>query len=81
MIRGSGLKGLISLEKKTTIDEINLIRPLLDFEKKDLEFISDYVFNFFVKDPSNENSNFKRVKVRKIINKFKKMVLKKINYF
>jgi tRNA(Ile)-lysidine synthase len=29
MIRGSGLKGLISLEKKTTIDEINLIRPLI----------------------------------------------------
>lgn len=34
MIRGSGLKGLISLEKKTIINSINLIRPLLDFEKK-----------------------------------------------
>ena len=34
MIRGSGLKGLISLEKKTKINSIHLIRPLLDFEKK-----------------------------------------------
>ena len=81
MIRGSGLKGLISLEKKTTTDEINLIRPLLDFEKKDLEFISDYVFNFFVKDRSNENSDFKRVKVRKIINNFKIIGLEKDKLF
>ncbi len=71
MIRGSGLKGLTSFGKKTTIDEINLIRPLLNFEKKNLEYISDYVFNFFVKDPSNENIDFKRVKIRKIINDFK----------
>jgi tRNA(Ile)-lysidine synthase len=51
MIRGSGLKGLVSLEKKTTIDEINLIRPLLEFEKKHLQYIAIQVFNFFIKDP------------------------------
>tara|TARA_B100001093_G_scaffold367824_1_gene352731 strand:- start:200 stop:1225 length:1026 start_codon:yes stop_codon:yes gene_type:complete len=77
MIRGSGLKGLTSLEKKTNINKINLIRPLLDFEKKDLEFISNHVFNFFVKDPSNENDDFKRIKIRKIINKFKESGLEK----
>jgi tRNA(Ile)-lysidine synthase len=49
MIRGSGLKGLVSLEKKTTIEKINLIRPLLDFEKKDLEFISNHVLIFLLK--------------------------------
>ena len=43
----------------------------MNFEKKDLEYISDQVFNFFVKDPSNENIYFKRVKIREIINKFK----------
>ena len=77
MIRGSGLKGLTSLEKKTNINKINLIRPLLDFEKKDLEFISNHVFNFFVKDPSNENDDFKRIKIRKIISKFKESGLEK----
>ena len=71
MIRGSGLKGLVSLEKKTKFASINLIRPLLDFEKKDLEFISNHVFNFFINDPSNENIKFQRIKIRKIINEFK----------
>ena len=37
MLRGSGLKGLISLEKKTILNQINLIRPLLSFSKNDLE--------------------------------------------
>ena len=77
MIRGSGLKGLTSLEKKITINNINLIRPLLNFEKKNLEYISRQVFNFYVKDPSNENENFKRIKIRKIINEFKKSGLEK----
>ena len=81
MIRGSGLKGLTSLEKKTTIGSINLIRPLLDFEKKDLEFISNHVFNFFVNDPSNENIEFKRIKIRKIISEFKNSGLEKDKLF
>ena len=71
MIRGSGLKGLVSLGKKTVINDMNLIRPLLDFEKKDLEFISNHIFNFYIKDPSNENMDFKRIKIRKTINNFK----------
>ena len=49
----------------------------MDFEKKDLEFISNHVFNFFVKDPSNENDDFKRIKIRKIISKFKESGLEK----
>ena len=67
MIRGSGLRGLISLEKNTSFASINLIRPLLDFKKKDLEFISNYVFNFFVNDPSNKNTKFQRIEIRNII--------------
>tara|TARA_A100001035_G_scaffold258228_1_gene234805 strand:+ start:507 stop:1532 length:1026 start_codon:yes stop_codon:yes gene_type:complete len=70
MIRGSGLKGLVSLGKKKTIDNVNLIRPLLYFNKKDLEFISNHVFNFFVKDPSNKDIKYKRIKIRNIIQKF-----------
>ena len=76
MIRGSGLKGLISLEKNKS-----LIRPLLDFEKKDLEFISKYVFNFFIEDPSNENTKFQRIKIRNIINEFKNKGLDKDKLF
>ena len=71
MIRGSGLKGLTSFKKYKKFNSIHLIRPMLNFEKKDLEFVSNYVFGFFVKDPSNENINFQRIKVRKMIMQFK----------
>ncbi len=81
MIRGSGLKGLISFEKETSFDSINILRPLLDFEKKKLKFISSFVFNFFVKDPSNESNMFQRVRIRNIINEFKNNGLDKDKLF
>ena len=81
MLRGSGLKGLVSLEKKIILNKINLIRPLLNFGKNDLEFISKHVFNFFIKDPSNEDLKFTRIKVRKIISEFKDSGLSKDKLF
>ena len=71
IVRGSGLRGLVSFGKKTKINEINLIRPLLEFQKKDLIFISSFVFNFFIKDPSNKNNKFLRIKVRNLISQLK----------
>ena len=68
MTRGSGLKGLVSLEKETKIKNISLIRPLLEFNKRDLEFISNFVFNFFIIDPSNEDTKYTRIRIRKMIN-------------
>ena len=81
MVRGSGLKGLVSLEKKKVFNKINLIRPLIYFEKKDLEFISNNVFNFFVSDPSNKDTKFTRIRIRKLINKFKKEGFEKDKLF
>ncbi len=81
MIRGSGLKGLVSLEKKTVLNKVNLIRPLLNFNKKDLEFISAHVFNFFIKDPSNKDIKYARIRIRKMINNFKDNGLEKDKLF
>ena len=67
ILRGSGLKGLISLNKKNIIKDVVLLRPLLDERKDDLEFISKNVFNFFVKDPYNDDEKFQRIKIRKLI--------------
>ena len=64
IIRGSGLKGLISLDKETHKNQINLIRPLIKIDKKDLIYVSNYIFGSYIKDPSNEDDSFKRVKVR-----------------
>jgi tRNA(Ile)-lysidine synthase len=67
ILRGSGLKGLISLDKDTHKNQINLIRPLIKIDKKDLIYISDYIFGSYINDPSNEDDNFKRVKVRNFL--------------
>ena len=61
LLRGSGLKGLISLDKKSKNNNINLWRPLLDQKKIDLIFLSKYVFNFYLEDPSNENIKFRSI--------------------
>ena len=67
ILRGSGLKGLISFSKKTKLQNVTILRPLLDQKKKDLVFISKKVFGFYVKDPSNDDEKFQRVRVRKLL--------------
>ena len=81
MIRGSGLKGLVSLGKKYTNNKINYLRPLLDFKKRDLEKLSLKVFNTFIKDPSNTDENFTRIRIRKLLKNLQKEGLddKKLN--
>ena len=77
LLRGSGLKGLISLDKKNKVDNKILLRPLINQKKEDLVFLSKYVFNFFVEDPSNKDEKFKRIKVRALIEELKKNGLNK----
>ena len=69
LVRGSGLNGLISLNKKTKYKDqkLDIVRPLLDIEKEDLIHISKKVFNFFIKDPSNINQAFKRTRIRNLL--------------
>ena len=80
MIRGSGLKGLVSLGESTQIQNINLIRPLIKFDKKDLLFISKFVFNFYINDPSNYDPKFNRIKIRNFIEQLKSIGLSKIKF-
>ena len=67
ILRGSGLNGLVSLDRETQRDKVNLIRPLIELNKNDLVYLSNHVFGSYVNDPSNENDKFKRVKVRNFI--------------
>ena len=75
LLRGSGLKGLISFGKiKSKVkfdDETFILRPLIDLSKKDLKYISENTFNFNVEDPYNLDDKFLRVKIRKLISKLK----------
>ena len=72
MLRGSGLRGLVSLDKKISINGKNLLRPLINKQKEDLKFIAKKVFNFYINDPSNEDDKYLRVQVRKLIEEFQK---------
>ena len=69
LLRGSGLKGLSSFGETIKEEESNIIilRPLIKFEKKHLIYISKNVFKFFIEDPSNQNLNFQRSRIRKLI--------------
>jgi tRNA(Ile)-lysidine synthase len=69
ILRGSGLKGLISLDKETNKNQVNLLRPLINIDKKDLIYISTNIFGTYIKDPSNEDENFRRVKIRNFLEK------------
>ena len=74
IVRGSGLNGLISFSKFTKYrdQDLNIIRPLLNLEKKDLLYISNKVFGFFIKDPSNINEDYKRTRIRKLLHSLEK---------
>ena len=74
LVRGSGLNGLISFSKETKYKDQNLdiVRPLLDVEKKDLIYIAKKVFNFFINDPSNINEKFKRTRIRSLLSVLEK---------
>ena len=72
LIRGSGLKGLVSLEKNSKIENKNLLRPLLDERKEDLILLTKKIFNFYIQDPSNIDKKFQRIKVRNLVEELKK---------
>ena len=78
LIRGSGLRGLISLDTKTEVSNKNLLRPLLNQSKKDLKFLSKKVFGFYIEDPSNKDEKYLRIKIRKLIIDFEKNGLNKV---
>ena len=81
MLRGSGLKGLISLDKKSKVGNKYLLRPLLNQKKEHLIFLSKFVFDSYIKDPSNDDEKFKRVKIRKFIKSLQKNGLDDKKFF
>lgn len=73
LIRGSGIKGLTSLQN---IFEYNknfyLLRPLLNFNKEELSVITKNSYSSWIEDPSNQNNKFLRVRIRKMQKKLQK---------
>ena len=74
LLRGSGLKGLVSFYNYRNLqrNNINIVRPLLDFSKEDLLYVTKNTFNFHIDDPSNRSLEYLRSRVRFMINDLKK---------
>ena len=74
LLRGSGLKGLVSFRNYSNLqrNNINIVRPLLDFSKEDLFYITKNTFNFYIDDPSNRSLEYLRSRVRFMITNLKK---------
>ena len=81
ILRGSGLNGLISLDKTIEKDGVNLIRPLINVDKKDLIYISKNIFGSYVEDPTNQDDKYKRVKIRNFLTQLSSEGLDRNKFF
>ena len=66
LLRGSGLTGLSSMPVKAKYNNnLKIIRPFLSLEKKDLKYVTLNYFKTYIKDPTNYDEKFLRVRIRK----------------
>ena len=66
LLRGSGLSGLASMPVKTKYNNrLKIIRPFLNLKKRDLKYVTLNYFKTYIKDPSNKDEKFLRVRVRR----------------
>ena len=69
MLRGSGIRGLTSFSSDDTPlnDKLVGYRPFLNLTKNTLLKITNKVFGYYIKDPSNFNNEYLRIRVRNLI--------------
>ncbi|MDR1488779.1 MAG: tRNA lysidine(34) synthetase TilS [Holosporales bacterium] len=69
---GSGLTGLSCIKEKSKYEDIEIIRPLLNFSKIDIKETLHKKFGIknYVHDPMNDDEKYERVKWRKAYDNF-----------
>lgn len=69
LARGAGVKGLAGMRRVTRVPggEISIVRPLLGWRHSDLEGVCAAAGVEAVRDPSNEDEQFERVRFRKAL--------------
>jgi|ETN01SMinimDraft_1059929.scaffolds.fasta_scaffold06049_2 tRNA(Ile)-lysidine synthase len=68
-IAGSNFEGLNCMQERTIYNEVQIIRPLLKFTKKQILNYNKKMNLFYVNDPSNKDEKYSRVVVRNFIKK------------
>ena len=68
-IAGSNFEGLNCMQEKIIYNDVQIIRPLLKFPKKQILDYCKKMNLFYVNDPSNNDEKYSRVVVRNFIKK------------
>jgi tRNA(Ile)-lysidine synthase len=66
LTRGSGVAGLAGMASASRLDGLALLRPLLGLRKRTLEALCAAQGRAFLRDPSNENPAYARVRLRRL---------------
>lgn len=64
LAKGSGLDGLAAMQRTQILDDVTLVRPLLDTAKQDLVDLCIAENIPFVRDPTNEKTDYARPRLR-----------------
>jgi len=72
ILRGSGIDGISGMHYNTQLLDINIVRPLLSFTKKQIIHFMTLGGFYWLEDKSNHDRKFDRVKVRYLISEFNK---------
>ena len=75
-INGSNFEGLAAMDEIAYFNKMQILRPFINTNKKSILTFNKKNKLIFINDPSNNDTNFTRVKVRKFLqnNKYKKLV-------
>ena len=68
-IAGSNFEGLNCMQEKTIYNDVQIIRPLLKFTKKQILNYNKKMNLVYVNDPSNNDEKYSRVVVRNFVKK------------
>ena len=67
-IAGSNFEGLNSIKFLTILGNVQVVRPLLLYTKRDILSFNKKLNLLFINDPSNQNTKYSRVAIRKFLN-------------
>ncbi len=68
--RGSGIDGICGISEESSWNGVKILRPMIGIVRDDIENLLNKYNWQWINDPSNENTNFERVKFRNLINGF-----------
>ena len=81
-LAGSNFEGLRCMQQKVIIEKIQILRPLLLFNKKDILEYNIKNDIYYIQDPSNVDLKYSRIAVREFLldkNKFNKQIKKEFS--